>query len=103
MDLIQWGLKGGGLNAVTKIYILRLVPGIGNQVCGGSGGRGLSPGVTRLRAFVPPFARFAGMLTANGMRAVRPRREYIVGYIIVNGSRESRRLTQVQKAEGRIL
>ena len=37
------------------------------------------------------------------MRAVRLRREYSIGYIIVNGSRESSRLMQVQKAEGGIL
>ena len=92
-----------GLNAAAKMYILRLVPGIGTKGSGGSGGRGLSPGVTRLRESVPLLARFAGMLTANWMRAVRLRREYSVVYIIVNGGREGRRLMQIQKAEGRIL
>ena len=90
VDLIHWGLKGGDLKAATKIYIQRPVWGIGYQPGGGGGrgGRGLTAGVTRLRTFVPPPAGFAGILTASGMRAVRPRREYSVGYIIVNGSRE---------------
>ena len=74
VDLIQWDFTGEDLKAAIKIYIQRSVLGIGNQP-GGAGGRGLSPGVSRLMMFVPPVAGFAGMLTANGMRAVRPRRE----------------------------